>query len=552
LLTKGILIDRTNTMRIVYTVIALLLCFGFSSVAQNGKTSAQHKRIYPVANKQLESKRYLQAAKNFLELLELNPKNFNISYKVGLCYLGINGEKPKAIPYLEQAASNVSSKYKDNHKETSAPTDALLQLARAYHLASQFNNAISAYKKYKTKVPKADKELIANLDRQIEMCLNGSAISGQPISAEVTRLGDNINSIYDEYSPVIDASETVMIFTSRRPNSTGRFVAEDEKYYEDIYVSLKKDGEWQPPTSIGENINTEGHEATISLSADGQRLFIYRDDFGDGNIYESKLEGGVWQEPKMLNDNINSTYRETHVSITANGQLLYFTSDRAGDSGMDIYQAGLLPNGDWGKPVKLSDKINTPFDEEAPFIHPDGKTLFFSSKGHSSMGGYDIFFSVMDDVGNWSVPMNMGIPVNTADDEYFFNTSPDGKRGYYSSSNQNGKGGKDIFMMNMGLEEEIPLTIYKGVFSLEEDGELPPNALVTVSNNESGEMFGMYKPRGDNGAFVLILHPGNNYNIAYSADGYMYRSEKLFVPENTAYFEIHRTIEMKKMMVERD
>ena len=520
-------------------------------MAQGGKTTSAYKRIYPVASKQLVAKKYPQAAKNFLELLELNPKNFNVSYKVGLCYLEMNGEKPKAVPYLEAAASNVTAKYKDNFKETSAPEDALLQLARAYHLASQFNNAIAAYKRYKTKVSKADKEQHASLDRQIEMCKNGSSISQQPVSAEVTRLGDNINSIYDEYSPVIDASETTMIFTSRRPNSTGRYVAEDEKYYEDIYVSQKKDGEWQTPVSIGDNINTEGHEATISLSADGQRLFIYKDDFGDGNIYESKLDGGVWQEPVMLNDNINSTFRETHVSITADGQLLYFTSDRAGGSGMDIYQAGLLPNGDWGKPIKLSDKINTPFDEEAPFIHPDGKTLFFSSKGHSSMGGYDIFFSVLDEKGNWSTPMNMGIPVNTADDEYFFNTSPDGKRGYYSSSNQSGKGGKDIFMMNMGLEEEVPLTVYKGVFAPGPDGKLPPNASVTVSDNETGDMFGIYKPRNDNGSFVLILHPGNNYNIAYEADGYMYRSEKLFVPENTAYFEIHRTIELKKMMLKK-
>ena len=538
-------------MRTVLSVFALITCFGLQTMAQNSGKAAAFKRIYPVASKQLEAKKYQQAAKNFLELLEYDPKNFNINYKVGVCYLGINGEKPKAVPYLEQAASNVSTKYKDSHKEKMAPEDALIQLARAYHLAGQYNNAIAAYKKYKTKVPKSDKEQLANLDRQIEMCKNGSTISQQPISAEVVRMSDNINSIYDEYSPVIDASETMMIFTSRRPNSTGRLIAEDEKYYEDIYVSMKKDGEWGVPFSIGSNINTEGHEATISLSADGQRLFIYRDDYGDGNIYESKLEGGVWQEPKMLNDNVNSIYRETHVSISADGQLLYFTSDRAGDSGMDIYQAKLLPNGDWAKPVKLSDKINTPYDEEAPFIHPDGKTLFFSSKGHSSMGGYDIFFSIQDEKGNWSEPMNMGIPVNTADDEYFFNTSPDGRRGYYSSSNQSGKGGKDIFMMNMGLEEEIPLTVYKGVFAMGEDGKLPPNATVTVSDNETGDMFGIYRPRTDNGSFVLILHPGNNYNIAYEADGYMYRSEKLFVPENTAYFEIHRTIELKKLALKR-
>ena len=533
-------------------MICLLSAMTISVSAQNSASkSSVIKQIYPVADQQLESGKYRQAIKNFLELLELDEMNANINYKVGVCYLNMNGEKPKAVPYLEKAASNSSNKYKNSYKEKKAPEVSLLRLAEAYHLASQFDNAIAAYKKYKGMV-KGDKELVRELERKMVMCENGKKISQQPISATSENFGKVINTIYDEYAPVIDASETTLIFTSRRPTSTGGLLAEDDKYYEDIFVSNKKDGEWQNPVSIGQNVNTEGHEATISLSADGQSLFIYRDDFGDGNIYVSHLENGTWMEPNILGDNINSGFRETHASITADGQLLYFTSDRAGNSGMDIYYSKLLPNGEWGLPTPLSPKINSPYDEEAPFIHPDGKTLFFSSKGHSSMGGYDIFFSIRGDDGKWSKPINMGIPVNTSDDEYFFNTSPDGKRAYYSSSNQTGFGGKDIFLVNMNLEAEIPLTVYKGRIAKGKNGKLPENARVVVKDNETGDLFGMYTPRADNGSFVLILHPGNNYNIAYEADGYLYKSEKLYVPENSAYFEINRVIELTEMKFKKN
>ena len=527
-------------------VIATLLLCNISVFAQREVNKDAHfKRVYPVANEQLEAGKGERAVKNFLDLLAIDSTNALINYKVGRSYLLINGQKSKAVPYLEKAVANANVKAKDSYKGEEAPIDVFFYMARAYHLDLQFDHAIAAYRKYLKEANITDKDRIDEVEWMIQCCLNGKLIVDSPISATTENLGENINSAYDEYSAVVDATESMLIFTSRRPTSTGGLLDLDDKYFEDIFVSQKEeDGTWGKPTGIGKRINSEGHEATIGLSADGQELYIYRDDFGDGNIYVCEFKGSSWGEPQLLNQNINSPFRETHASVSADGQTLYYTSDKAGEGGMDIFRSRRLPTGEWAVSENLGEVINSKYDEEAPFIHPDGKTLFFSSKGHSSMGGYDIFFSIEEN-GKWSTPMNVGFPMNTADDEYFFVMSADGKRAYYSSSNGAGLGGKDIYLVHLDTDREVPLTVYKGEIVADASGKRPEDVTIKITDNESGELFGIYRPRQDNGRFVLILHPGGNYNIAYEADGYLYKSEKLFVPENTAYFEINRAIQLK-------
>lgn len=535
-------------------LLPLVVCLLFSSLAYGQRKvdkNAHFKRVYPVANEQLTAKKAARAVKNFLDLHEIDPKNAHINYKVGRSYLLLNGEKHEAVEYLERAVVHTSARAKNNFKESNAPLDVYFYLGRAYHLDSQFDNAIAAYRKYLKEVKALDKEQKGEVEWMIQTCQNAKLIVESPIGATTENLGKNINSIYDEYSAVIDATESTLIFTSRRPTSTGGFLDLDDKYFEDIFVSQKEEnGEWGKPISIGSKINTEGHEATIGLSADGRELYIYRDDFGDGNIYVCELKGSSWTEPRQLNDNINSPFRETHASVSADGQTLYFTSDRSGKGGMDLFRSRRLPNGEWGLSESLGEVVNSVYDEEAPFIHPDGKTLFFSSKGHNSMGGYDIFFSIEEN-GKWSTPMNIGHPMNTADDEYFFVMSTDGKRAYYSSSNGKGIGGKDIYLVHLDTEREVPLTVYKGEIVADAKGKRPADVSIKVTDNETGDLFGIYKPRDDNGKFVLILHPGQNYNIAYEANGYLYKSEKLYVPENTSYFEINRAIQLKSVTLKK-
>jgi len=536
---------------LLLVIATLLLCSSTGFAQRKVNKEAHFKRVYPVANEQLKAGKAQRAIKNFLDLLAIDSTNALINYKVGRSYLLINGLKNQAVPYLEQAVANASLKAKDNYKGNQAPMDVYFYMGRAYHLDLQFDHAIAAYRKYLKEAKVSDKDEIAEVEWMIQCCLNGKLIVDSPISATVENLGENINSIYDEYSAVVDATESMLIFTSRRPTSTGGLLDVDDKYFEDIFVSQKEeDGTWGKPVSIGSKINTEGHEATIGLSADGQELYIYRDDFGDGNIYVCDFKGSNWSEPRLLNQNINSPFRETHASVSADGQTLYYTSDKAGEGGMDIFRSRRLPNGEWSVSENLGEVVNSKYNEEAPFIHPDGKTLFFSSKGHSSMGGYDIFFSIEEN-GKWSTPMNVGHPMNTADDEYFFVMSTDGKRAYYSSSNGGGMGGKDIFLVHLDTDRDVPLTVYKGEIVADANGKRPEDVTIKITNNETGELFGVYRPRPDNGRFVLILHPGSNYNIAYEANGYLYKSEKLYVPENTAYFEINRAIQLKPMALEK-
>lgn len=526
---------------------ALLLTF-FAMAVQSvvGQSTPENvKKFYPLANDQFNRGRYKAAATNFEELVRSDPKNANLNYKAGLCYLTLPGQKDKALPFLEVAVGDLTEKYKDSPNERKAPYDALKQLARAYHIVFQFDKAIETYKKYVATAKITDPATLNELNRQVEMCQSGKLIAETPVAATIVNLGPKINTRYDEYTPVIDATESVLIFTSRRPTGTGGFLDENGEPFEDIYISAKKDTVWDAPKSIGSNINTDGHEAAISLSADGQELFIYRDEYGDGNIMASQLVNGVWQVPVRLGLNVNTPYRETHAAVSADGQTLYFTSDRpGGQGGMDIWRARRLPTGDWGKAENLGPRVNTKYDDEAPFLHPDGKTLFFSSKGHTSMGGFDIMFSILGDDGQWSSAMNMGVPVNSADDDLFFMLSTDGKRAYFASSSKGGFGGKDLYMMYLE-REETPLTVYKGIIAADASGNIPSNVTISVSDNNSGELYGTYRPRTDNGKFILVLSPGKDYLISYEADGYSVRSEKLFVPENSAYFEINRAIQMQ-------
>lgn len=511
------------------------------------------KKIFPVAEQHLAAGKIDLALKNFLELEKLYPENAHVKYKIGMCYFSTTNRKALSIPYFKAASKNISKEFAEGtYKDEQAPPDAIYKLAKAYHLEFKVDSAIREYKQFRQYIPEYEVELIKDVDRQVKMCDNAREIFNAPVSFSTQNLGKKINSAFDDYSAVIDASETMLIFTSRRQGTTGNLKADDDKYFEDIYVSLKGEkGEWSAPSNIGPNINTDGHDACISLSADGQQLYIYRDDWGDGNIYVSKLENDVWSEAVLLGSDINSKAWETHASVSPDGERLFFTSNRnGGKGGLDIYFCKKMPNGEWGLSQSLGDIVNTEYDEDAPFMHPDGKTLFFSSKGHTSIGGFDIFFSVLQDDGKWTQPRNIGYPTNTADDEVFFVASPDGKRAYYSSSKDSGFGEKDIYLINLELEIQEPLTLYKGKIEKDENGVIPKVA-INVTDNKSGELYGTYRNRSDNGSFTLILKPGITYNIAYEANGYLFHSENLTVPIGTSYFEINKAINLEPIKVKK-
>jgi outer membrane protein OmpA-like peptidoglycan-associated protein/tetratricopeptide (TPR) repeat protein len=507
-------------------------------------------KAFKLANNFMLNQNFQQAIKLLTLADSLDPNNANINFKLGYCYLNsVNGKK-KAEAHLEKAVKNISQKYKDNtFKERSAPPIAWFYLGQAYHINNKFDQAIEAFNKFREFTEPNNLNLDAEINRHIQYCINGKMLTAAPIAMEVKNIGKTINSEFPEYAPVISADESVLIFTSRRPNTTGGKIAEDGSFFEDIYISYNQNGEWTEPKSIGENINTPGHEATIGLSVDGQQLLIYKDDNGDGNIYYSKLDGDTWQAPIKLSDNINSKSWESHASISSDGNTLYFTSNRKGGyGGRDIYFSRKLPNGEWGLPINMGPKINTPYDEEGPFIHPDNRTLFFSSKGHNSMGGFDVFISLKDENGNWSQAMNLGYPLNSSDDDVFYVLSADGKRAYYSSIKEDSYGDKDIYVASFIEFKEKPLALIKGTVK-DANGNVPKDVVITVSNNETGEIVGTYIPNSKTGNYLFILPPGANYNITYEAEGYLFKSENIDIPEDANYFQVNKAIELEPIQI---
>ncbi|MBL4594776.1 MAG: PD40 domain-containing protein [Flavobacteriales bacterium] len=525
--------------------IALIITFTLALVSLNAQEET-FRQSFLEANTLMEENQYNVALPIWLKLQAEQPANFNVNYKVGVCYIHSANDKRKALDYLVKAVQNTTKNYDPfSSSEKKSPIESYFYLARAYHINYELDNGMLNYNSFKQKISKKH-YLFNEVDHHIEQCKNAKIAVANPVNIKVSNMGRLINSAAGDYSPVLSVDESTIYFTSRRirKDSSNYYIKDvsDGKHYEDIYVSYNYDGVWTEPELLG--INTEGHEATVNISTDGQTLFIYKDDNGDGNIYVSEQEDGEWSIPKKLGSDINLESRETHAHISPDGNFLYFVSDRKkGMGGQDIYMCKKLPNGEWAKAQNLGDVINTPYDEDGVFIHPDGKTMYFSSKGHSSIGGFDIFYSIKDDAGNWSKPVNMGYPVNSTEDDVFFVTSADGKRGYYSSFQDKGYGEKDIYKISLEDADAKPLTLLTAFIRIAGQEGFPSDALITVTNNETDERERIYKPRKKDGKFSIILEPGNDYHIVYTAAGFT-QEEDLYIPPISAYQEINRGIDL--------
>jgi hypothetical protein len=527
-------------------ILLYLLLFLFSINSYSQK--AEYRQKFTEGNYLILEGNYSLALKNFLEAYRIDSTNSNINYKIGYCYLKNATERSKAFYYLEKAVVKTTLRYVDlEPTEKDAPVNAYYYFGQALHLNYQFDEAIANYEKFKSYLRPTQKDLLADVDRQIQIANNAKSLVSAPINVIIKNLGDSINSPYSDHTPVLSADESTLIFTSRRQGSTGGDRADDGNFYEDIYISYRKaDSTWTAPVSISPNVNTSTHEATVGLTADGQTLLIYK-DFNGGDIYYSTLDGNNWTFPQAMGSDINSPNWETSACLTPDGGTLYFVSDRKEGSmgGKDIWKCIKLPNGKWGKAVNLGAPINTPYDEESPFIHPSGNVLFFSSNGHQTMGGYDVFFSTRDE-GNWEPPLNIGYPINTTDDDVFYVTSPDGKRGYYASASRaEGYGDKDIYVISIPERKEQPLVLIKGYIITASGEPIPSDLEIVATNNETGIVTGVYKPLLRDGSFTIIIPPGSNYTLSYQQDGQEFFNEIMEVPADAAYQEINREIRLK-------
>lgn len=490
----------------------------------------------------------------YKELLAEEPDNANINFKTGFCYLNTVLEKSKAISYLEIAVQDINSDADiDDPDELAAPPEALYFLAKAYHHDYQFSKALQIIDSLKQVIPNYKKDFTENVDELEQYCKNGQILMKYPIKMQITNLGGTINTEFDEHSPVFSADEQELIFTSKRKSDIHPSLTEDGQYYEDIYISKKlSDGQWATPVPISPKINSATHEASIGLSPDGQELYIYKDESTvlnprDGNIYVSHLVGDEWTSPLKLN--INTKYNENHASISADGQELFFTSDRPGGyGGLDIYIAKRLPNGEWSIPQNAGPKINTDKDEISPYIHPDGVTLFFSSKGHNSIGGFDIFFAIRNDSMEWNTPTNLGYPINTPNDDAFYVPTPDGTRVYYASQQTGGIGRNDLYLITLPQSEEKLLTVMSGYITMG-NGQLPENVTITVTDELTKKIIGVYTPNSKTGKYLFILKSGKRYLITVENNIFLPYTEILDVSDSTAYQKIERPIMLEPINI---
>ncbi len=535
----------------------LILLFVVCAIKNNAqiKAGGSYKDYFQEGSYLLLEDNYLVALDNFEAAYQLDSSSANINYLLGQCYLHSLNQKSKAEFHLAKAVTKISRTYKnDNFQEKSAPPLAHYYYGQALHINYKFDEAIIQYGEFEKLVSAKDKEWHKLSDRAKAIAAYAKEVIAVPLNILITNLGDSINNQYPDYSPVLSSDERMLIYTTRRPNTTGGIKDVFGYFSEDVVVAYKDEmGRWSSPQPISSNINSSGMEASINLTPDGQTLIVYRDggEGMGGNIYYSNYDGKDWTTLKEFGSDVNSKYQESHACLNADQTVLFFVSDRPGGlGGRDIYRCIKLPNGSWSKALNMGPTINTEYDEDGAFIHPDGTTFFFASKGHKTMGGFDIMFATLNEENKFSEVTNIGYPINTTDDDVFYVASPDGKRGYFSSAKEGGFGEKDIYMISIPEAKEKPLALFKGQIIAAPGEKLPEELTIIVKDKQTGEIIGTYRPKLVNGTFSTILPPGREYNFSYQAPaGQEFYNEDVFVTNELSYSEIKREVNLEPVIL---
>lgn len=516
------------------------------------------------------NQRAFEEAKNYyVQAAELDPSNVKANYMAGKVHLETTN-KDRATGYF----------LKVYELDPGYRFDILYLIGQGYQLGLNFDNASEYYNLYRHKAQNdseyvgVDRIPMEMVDRRIYECENGTQFITYPEGYSIVNVGSSVNSEWHDFAPVVNEDETMLIFTTRRKDGNlNSDVHTDNFPFEDIFIATKQDSTWSEASNIGDAINTLFHDSNIALSADGKELYLYKDvEDGTSDIYVSELKSdSVWSTPKTMGENINSEFTEKSLSISTNGEVVFFSSDRPGGEGeLDLYYSLRDEQGKWGVAVNLGPTINTEYDEDSPFIDYDGKTLYFSSRGGMGMGGYDIFKAEFDSAsGYWTNIVNLGYPINTPDDDIYFVGTKEGKRGYFASVRENGMGYTDIYMVS------VP---YIDINTQERLG--PRNFLLKNLDNERGQGVDLainindyeedtpldvtlqLRRISDNVVFhVAKLYTGKykakvthteeaDYLLSIEKEGYLFKNITITIPASTQELQlITRTFELNKLKV---
>lgn len=499
--------------------VTVILLSILSVVSAFSQTEEKLKSLFVEAESYFLFEEYKDALPLYQRLNVSEPDNYNVNFKIGLCYLNDIYQYPKSLSYLEKASSGIKKDAKVNSfKEKNAPPEALYYLGNAYRMNNRLSDAIKAYQEFKL-ILDPDIYDAALVDEQIAACKIALDQQKTPMYFIADNVGEGINDRFEELNPVVSGDEKVIAFTRKL------------QFYDAVFCSRKVNGKWSEPVNLTQSFGVDGNTYTTGISYNGDELYVYRSDNFDGNIYVSKYKNGIWSKLEKLNGNINTKFWESHASISKDGKTLYFTSNRDGGyGGLDIYRSERKRGGDWGPAVNLGPVINSRFNEDTPFFTEDGKTLYFSSMGHYNMGGYDIFYSRLDN-GQWTKPENIGYPLNTTRDDLFLVPVSDGAFAYYAKyDTDNTFGMMDIYKLEVFTELHPRKFILNG--NVRVDGSNPAYSKYTATliNRKTGKVFDQTHLNED-GTYSLNAQSGE-FDLQIKGAEIGTSTERVYIPVN--------------------
>jgi len=491
------IVNHYFAMRQLALIFFCLFLISFRALPQDNKL---FKQTFIDAEYAFIIEEYEEALHHYNELLKMDPENANLHFLTGACYLSLYGEKQKAIPHLEIAIQSMTTGYREgSYKERNAPRESFFALARAYHIQRDFERAIENYQKYRNIMFKKHFAEVEYVNKQIKSCELARSMIQKPLDIQFLNMGDQVNQFACNYNPVVSIDDSTLVFMTDQPAKRTIMI---------IHRTMEG---WTDPRPINGEIGSEGDCYPTCMSFDGKELFLVKKNYDESDIFVSYRKGERWTRMVRLNDHINTDYYETHAFITNNGKALYFTSDRPGGQGaMDIWVSETTTQGDWGPPRNLGPKINSHYNEETPFLTENSKKLYFSSQGHATMGGYDIFIAekipslqlgpggVLSEntsgeqpLDRWSFPQNAGYPISTTDDDLFYVPRRNGQRGYYSIIIDSISSVRSIYTMIPKVAEQVQIAAIKQVADMETEKEMELEELRTTGQEPEKDTVSM-------------------------------------------------------------
>jgi tetratricopeptide (TPR) repeat protein len=528
---------KTGSIIILFGFLCL---FSVSTIGQRKseeKANINHAVTERQAEANLQEGRFEKALLLYRKLYNENENSPRLNFLLGYTYLNTGFGLDKAITYLKNSIELTPTKVSEE-----APLEAYYYLALAYHQNQQYKLAVDYLDILLIKIPQANQFFRKQVTNLKEYCYNAQMFAQTSIEVDVQNIFE-LNSKYSDKNPLLFNNGKEIIFTSRRETLSRGNRSKKKVLDDNIYYSSYENGEWTSPVNLS-NLNTSGDESACWIAKDGSFLIIQRIEKGRSDIYYStRISEREWSAPRKFSEPVNSRGNETYGSLSPDGTHLFFTSDRKGGlGGIDIYIAEKKGENRWGEPKNLGKNINTPLNEESPLLHENG-VLFFCSQGHVSMGGFDIFTSFMDENNEWKAPANLGTPINTINDDFFYQPMPHGQYAFTSSMRQGTKGKSDIFKYQVNDSTGKGFALVTGKVNCSNSIDFDKDVKVVVRDMEKYKI----KTYRTNkfGDFVLVLSAANSYEISYSYKDQVFYQAVMKFPKSYSYLANEQSVRLR-------